>query len=239
MNEQLDHSVIIAPNMFARSLLADGNTAESLNDMDTAEDKWINSVRVACTLSCFDPGVIFIASYRLAHYYSSRNRDIECNVSIQQALMACDKAFTDNKYPEKILLMRSLLISLREKNNTRAMPSDIECLSYSRQELMAIRNSLSNLSSSRPNELYKEIQISSLGNGKTRGKKISHQHMHPKNETKRDLSETVRARTSVGTSEHMPSLDEWAGALEIGIANALGDDHTILQCEKEEDYDYS
>jgi hypothetical protein len=209
------------------------------------------SVGAACTTSCFDPGVIFIASFRLAIYYLSRGREIECNVSIQQSLSACDKVFRGGQYPDKINIIRSTLTSLREQNKKRRTPSFSDTVSYTRQDLMIIRDSMPNLSSRRPNELYGEVKASNAGNiARSRGKKWSLSNSCSSNDVARTDSsvtlsgseENSRAKTStpvVPEETAVPrssSLDQWASALENGIANALGNDHIVIKFDADNEY---
>lgn len=225
MNEG-DSTFHMIPNLYARTLLEDGSVAANNDDMELAEDKWSNSIRAACSYTCFDPGVIFTASVHLSKYYSSEGKEIQCNVSIQQALSAFEKVFDNSdECPPKIQRIVKYLKNLRDRNNTKPSTCRINRLVYPKEQLMAIRNSMSTLSTRRPNELFGEITISSVSSGRGKNKKVS----PAKSQGSSSRNEKKESLPVAGASRDSASAKQWASALDTGIAVALGGDHEILK----------
>jgi len=147
----MDSTLNISPNLYARRLLRDGDSSFRCGNLSSAEKCWTDSMKSACSFTCFDAGTIFTAGGKLAHLYHSQNREIERNVCIQQAIAAYDKVFSSEEHP-KIKAMVNSLHAMKSVpcTESRKVPpikstgnSAAGKIIYSKDELISIRDSSS------------------------------------------------------------------------------------------------
>ena len=195
-----------------------------------------------------------MGNYRLAKYYASQEKEIQCNVSIQQALSASINVFTEDDCPPSIQSMMNFLKDLRDgkkRKSVRQRP-----IKYTRSELMIIRNTISGLSHRRPNDLYGEVittknrakraygtstssrPTGSSGSRLERGvntaptrRNETTQAAEPSARTPDDSPVATNRVLNADPREGVASLDAWGVALESSIACALGDGHVVVQAD--------